>query len=72
MKQQNSNARIKGMSKTQKQMDVARSRGIHLKEILKFDLTTKNLLFDGDYTTKTKQKFAFGNELEKLINPSTP
>ena len=56
MKQQNPNTRIKEMSEFQKQMDTARSRGIHFKEILKFDLTIENHLFDGDYTTKTKQK----------------
>ena len=55
IKQQNPKARFKEMSESQKQMDTARSRGIQLKEILKYDLTTENCLFDGDYIAKTKQ-----------------
>ena len=61
MKQQNPKARFKQMGESQKQMDTSRSRGIQLKEILNYDLTTENCLFDGDYT-----------ELEKLINHSVP
>ena len=52
IKQQNPKARFKEMSESQKLMDTARSRGIQLKEILKYDLTTENCLFDGDYTAK--------------------
>ena len=53
-------------------MDTARSRRIQLKEILKYDLTTENCLFDGDYTAKTKQKHVLVHELEKLINRNAP
>ena len=60
------------MSASQKQVDTARSRGIQLKEILKYDLTTENCLFDGDYTAKTKKKHVLVHELEKLINHNAP
>ena len=68
MKQQNHKTRIKEMNESQKQMDTARSRGTQLKEILKYDLTTENCLFYGDYLAKTKQKHVLLNKLEKLIN----
>ena len=44
MKQQNPKGRFKEMRASQKQMDTARSRGIQLKEIVKYDLTTENYL----------------------------
>ena len=44
MKQQNPKGRFKEMRESQKQMDTARSRGIQLKEILKYDLSTENYL----------------------------
>ena len=72
MKQQNPKARFKEMSESQKQMDTARSRGIQLKEILKYDLTTENCLFDGDYKAKSKQNHVLVYELEKLINHNAP
>ena len=50
------------MSESQKKMDTARSRGIQLKEILKY----------GDYTAKTKQKHVLLHELEKLLNHNAP
>ena len=72
MKEQNPKARFKEISESQKQMYTARSRGIQLKEILKYNLTTENCLFDGDYTAKTKQKHVLVHELEKLINHNAP
>ena len=68
MKQQNHKTGIKEINESQKQMDTARSRGTQLKEILKYDLTTENCLFYGDYLAKTKQKHVLLNKLEKLIN----
>ena len=69
MKLQNPKARFKEMSESQKQMDTAKSRGIQLKEILKYDLTTESYLFDGDYTTKSKQKHVLVHE---LVNHNVP
>ena len=61
MKQQNPQITIR-------EMDSARSMEMQLKEIPKYELITENYLFDGDYTTKTKQKHALVNTLGKLIN----
>ena len=43
---------------TIREMDNARSMKMQLKEIPKYELITEKYLFDGDYTTKTKQKHA--------------
>ena len=41
----------KELGKAQKAIDVARSRGISMREILQFDLITTNSLFDDDMTS---------------------
>ena len=64
MKQQNPQITIR-------EMDNARNMKIQLKEIPKYELITDNDLFDGDYTTKTKQKHALVNTLGKLLNINT-
>ena len=42
----------KELGRAQKAIDVARSRGISMREILQFDLITTSSLFDDDMTSK--------------------
>ena len=56
----------KELGKAQKAIDVARSRGISMKEILQFDLITTSSLFDDDMTSKP-HKHTIMKELENHL-----
>ena len=66
-KQQNSDALVKELSNVQKNIDIARGRGITLSEILQHDLLATNVLFSDDITSKP-EKHMLVNELEKLFD----
>ena len=57
------------MGDVQKQIDVARARGISMKEILSFDHLTSNLLFEEDLTAK-RNKSDLVKQLEKQLTAS--
>ena len=63
--QQFSDIRVKDLSDLQRNVDVARERGISLAQVMEHDLLTTNILFDGDYTSKPDDKSVFVQELEK-------
>ena len=62
--QQNSKTKVKEISESLKKIDTARSNGIKMKEILKYDLIIENYLFDGDYTRKPQNTLV--KEVENL------
>ena len=64
--QQNSKSKVKEISESLKKIDTARSRGMKMKEILKYDLIIENYLLYGDYTRKPQHISV--KELEKVIN----
>ena len=57
---------VKDVSNCQKMIDIARSRGITMTEILHHDLFNFNPLFEGDDTYKP-DKHILTKELEKLV-----
>ena len=57
---------IKEISQAQRSVDIARSRLITMTELLDFDLTAQNPLFDGDFTTKPAKHLLIA-ELEKNL-----
>ena len=63
--QQFSDIRVKDLSDLQRNVDVARERGISLAQVMEHDLLTTNILFDGDYTSKPDDKSVLVQELEK-------
>ena len=56
---------MKDLSDLQRNVDVARGRGISLAQVMKHDLLSTNILFDGDYTSKPDDKSVLVRELEK-------
>ena len=46
-----SNIDVKDLSDLQRNVDVARGRGISLVQVMEHDLLSTNILFDGDYTS---------------------
>ena len=57
---------LKTQGMIQKELDIARSRYISMKDILKFDLSETSILFDGDFTSK-HGKHVLVSELEIYI-----
>ena len=57
---------MKEINEAQRSIDIARSRGVPLRELLHYDLITDSSLFDGDFTTKPA-KHIFVTELEIRI-----
>ena len=57
---------LKTQGMIQKELDIARSRYISMKDILKFNLSETSILFDGDFTSK-QDKHVLVSELEKYI-----
>ena len=47
----------KKIAQTQKIIDIARSRGIHMTEVLEYDLIPKSYLVDNDCTSKPVNMF---------------
>ena len=47
---------MKDLSDLQRNVDVARGRGISLAQVMEQDLLSTNILFDGDYTSKPDDK----------------
>ena len=60
---------LKKVGDAQKQIDIARARGISMKEILSFDHLTSNLLFEEDLTAK-QNKSDLVKQLEKQLTAS--
>ena len=58
---------VKGITKAQILIDVAKRRGASLSDILGHDLLTKNVLFDGDFTVKPA-KHVMIEELEAHLD----
>ena len=58
---------VKDITKAQTLIDIAKRRGASLSEILKHDLLTKNVLFDGDLTVKPA-KHVMIEELEAHLD----
>ena len=58
---------IPGKKSTQRLIDIAKRRGASLSDILKHDLLTKNVLFDGDFTVKPA-KHVMIEELEAHLD----
>ena len=57
---------MKELNEVKKNIDIARSRGVPLRELLHYDLITDSSLFDGDFTTKPANHI-FVTELEIRI-----
>ena len=57
---------LKTQGMIQKELNVARSRYISMKDILKFNLSETSILFDGDFTSKP-DKHVLVSELGKYI-----
>ena len=57
---------LKTQGMIQKELDIARSRYISMKDILNFNLSETSILFDGDFTSKP-HKHVLVSELEKYI-----
>ena len=57
---------LKTQGMIQKELDIARSRYISMKDILNFNLSETSVLFDGDFTSKP-DKHVLVSELEKYI-----
>ena len=57
---------MKEVGRSQKHNDIARSRGIPMREILQFDHADDNFLFDGECTSKP-EKHKIISELEKYL-----
>ena len=57
---------LKTQGMIQKELDIARSRYISMKDILNFNLSEASILFDGDFTSKP-DKHVLVSELEKYI-----
>ena len=53
---QSSDIRVKDLSDLERNVDVARGRGISLAQVMEHDLLSTNMLFDGDYTSKPNDK----------------
>ena len=62
---QSSDICVKDLPDLQRNIDVARGRSISLAQVMKHDLLSTNILFDGDYTSKLDDKSVFVQELEK-------
>ena len=58
---------VKDITKAQRLIDIAKRRGASLSDILKHDLLTKNMLFDGDFTVKPA-KHVMTKEFEAHLN----
>ena len=56
---------MKDLSDLQKNLDVARGKGISLAQVMEHDLLSTNILFDGDYTSKPDDKSVLVRELKK-------
>ena len=56
----------KEITQAQKITDIARSRGIHMSEVLEYDLISKSYLFDNDYTSKL-DKYVLVKKIEEKI-----
>ena len=62
---QSSDIRVKDLSDLQRNVYVARWRGISLAQVTEHDLLSTNILFNGDYTSKPDDKSVLVGELEK-------
>ena len=63
--QESSDIRVKDLSDLQRNVDLARGRGISLAQVMEHDLLSTNILFDGDYTSKPDEKSVLVRELEE-------
>ena len=59
-----SDTRVKDLSDLQRNVDIARGRGISLAQVMEHGLLSTNKLFDGDYTLKP-DKSALVRKLEE-------
>ena len=66
-KQKSLKPTAKKLGDAQKNIDVAKTRGISTKEIQCFDNLKNNKLFDEDVTVKPEKKSELVKELEKLL-----
>ena len=64
---QSSDIRVKHLSDIEKNVDVARGRGISLAQVMVHDLLSTNILFNGDYTSRRDDKSVLVRELEKYF-----
>ena len=62
---QSSDIHVKDLSYLQRNVDVARRKGISLSQVMEHDLLSTNILFDGDYASKLEDKSVLVRELEK-------
>ena len=62
---QSSDIRVKDLSDLQRNVYVARGRGISLAQVTEHDLLSTNILFNGDCTSKPDDKSVLVGELEK-------
>ena len=67
---QTTKSAVKELSKAQRLVDIARSRLIPMSELLEYDLTVQNPLFDGEFTAKP-DKHLLVTALEKHLANST-
>ena len=58
---------MKYLSDLQRNVDVARGRGISLAQVMEHDLLSTSILFDGDYTSKPDDKPVLVRDLKKLF-----
>ena len=56
---------MKNLSDLQRNVDVARGRGISLAQVIRHDLLSTNILFNGNHTSKPNDKSVLVPELEK-------
>ena len=56
---------MKNLSDLQRNVDVARGRGISLAQVIRHDLLSTKILFNGNYTSKPNDKSVLVPELEK-------
>ena len=62
---QSSDIRVKDLSDLQRNVYVAKGRGISLAQVTEHDLLSTNILFNGDCTSKPDDKSVLVGELEK-------
>ena len=58
---------MKYLSDLQRNVDVARGRGISLAQVMEHDLPSTSILFDGDYTSKPDDKSVLVRDLKKYF-----
>ena len=61
----------KMLASAQRDIDVARERGMSLREVLTHDILPNSILFDGEFTTSTPYKSKLVTQLEKDFPQNT-